>query len=368
MAKIGLKSLPIIFTEESNVARATTETPESFLNPGSNVTPTVSIVILGFGLLVCLVGNVLVATAVMSKSNRTRPEMWTLLNLCVANILYSAIVIPIQTSHRYLGLDLQLGQGTCKPVRYVVHVLVYVIYYMLGLHCVISFFVCYFRKSAFLQQIITRKTVLGALQGVWVLCALACIPTIIYSDTMETSFARVCQYNNGISSPLTNAILRLASLRLLPFLGIAMSTGAAIWRTTRGCGNRRQETNRKGAYRSRVANQERALAILLVILVLFVICCLPYDVTMILLRSGRFDPNVPNVELSKVVVSIATALEVFHVLEMLHPCILPLIYIALDRDIYTEIRCMCWSPRDTGTPQPSNLEETDAADTDSVDP
>lgn len=291
---------------------------------GHYITTTV---ILSIAVVATLTGNVLVATAAFSKSNRCQPEMWILLNLCLVNILFSVVVIPTEIVHGYLFVSWYLDRAMCKFVPYALHVIIYVICYTLGLHSAILFIASHFRKSVY--QRITRKVVLVTLACLWAVCFLVCVPTAVYIDLIEGFNYRSCIYRRDIHMAKTDSILRFVFLLLLPFLTMVGVTCSALWRISR-------VSTRQVAYESlsesEVPKHRRTAVLLLVLLFLFLVCWFPlYVITIV---SLHFRPSIPDL-------TLYTAAEVLEVLAMLNPCIVPYVHLWLDPRIVAGIKSVC---------------------------
>ncbi len=292
---------------------------------GHYVTVTV---ILGIACVGGLVGNALMAAVALRKSNRGQPDMWILLNLFLVNILFSAVVLPMQIADYYAGAEFwafHRNRALCKFVPYALNVIIYVICYTLGLHSAMLFIASHFRKSAYHR--ITRTVVLLALVAVWIVSLLFCIPVAVSVDIQVLYHnLSACVYSD-FPSVYRNAILRLVFLLLLPFVTITVVTGWALWRIGRAS---TRQVAYEGLSESDLPGRRRTAILLLVLLLLFLVCWFPLDVIHLALFHNWWAHR-----------ALTKILKVSQVLSVLNPCVVPFVFIALDPRVSTEIRAIC---------------------------
>lgn len=304
----------------------------SYWFTGHYITATV---ILTLGLACGLVGNGLVALAALSKSNRRLPEMWILLNLCVVNILFSVVVIPVQIAGEFYSvIDVHSGRARCKLVPYFVHVISYAVCLALALHSTILFIASHFRRS--LYQRLTLKVVVAAALCLWLVCLLICLPDVINYELTDTDYTgqgpKICVFQGRGSR---SDILRLVFLLVLPFLAMAVVTGCALWRMKRAVSTR--QMTYEGFSTFEPPSHKRTAILLLVLLLLFLVCWFPLDV-FLLVTGGK---DIMPMELFEVS-------QIFLVMNVLNPCIVPYVYIGLDRQVSAAIKTVCCGHRIRG--------------------
>ncbi len=301
---------------------------------GHYVTVTV---ILAIACVLGLVGNALMAAVALRKSNRGQPDMWILLNLCLVNILFSAIVLPIQIAQYYTepaNWAYHRNRALCKFVPYAVHVIIYVICYTLGLHSAILFIASHFRESTY--QRITRTVVLVALAAVWTVSLLFCVPVAMSFEVRSSLHYSACAYVD-FPSVYRDTILRLVFLLLLPFVAMTVVTGCALWRIGRAS---TRQVAYEGLSECDLPSRRRTAILLLILLLLFLVCWFPLDVIAMIVYHNWW-----------VYRPLTKILKVFQVLAVLNPCVVPFVYIALDPRVSTGIRDICKCVRRRNQPE-----------------
>ncbi len=302
---------------------------------GHYVTVTV---ILGIACVGGLVGNALMAAVALRKSNRGQPDMWILLNLSLVNIIFSVVVLPIQIAgHHTANWAFHKNRAICKFLPYAVNLIIYVICYTLGLHSTILFIASHFRKSTY--QRITRTVVLAALAAVWIVSLLFCIPESLSIDLHVVGYHHSFCASTDTSSAYRNTILRLLFLLLLPSVAMTVVTGCSLWRIRRA---RTRQVAYEGLSESDLSSRRRTAILQLVLLLLFLVCWFPLDAIMLALYHGHIIWTAYN--------AFYKMLDVFHVLAVLNPCVVPFVYIVLDPRVSAGIRVICSGVRRRNQP------------------
>ena len=310
---------------------------------GHYVTVTV---IIGIACVGGLVGNALMAAVALRKSNRGQPDMWILLNLCLGNILFSGVVLPMQIAQNYTGTvdrELHRNRALCKFLPYALHVILYVICYTLGLHSAILFIASHFRKSTY--QRITRTVVLVALAAVWIVSLLFSIPVALSIDLMVGPYHSACVLTD-LRSVYRSAILRLVFLLLLPFVAMTVLTRCALWRIRRA---RARQVAYEGLSESDLPSRRRTAILLLILLLLFLVCWFPLDIIALVVYHNW-----------RVYRGLYKVIKVFQILSVLNPCVVPFVYIALDPRVSNGIRAICACVRRRNQPTCETPEDDDS--------
>ena len=320
-------------TERATAGNDTADYTDYWLT-GHYVTVTV---ILAIACVLGLVGNALMAAVALRKSNRGQPDMWILLNLCLVNILFSVVVLPLQIEILFTGTanwHYYRNRALCKFVPYAVHVIIYVICYTLGLHSAILFIVLHFRKSTY--QRMTRTAVLVALAVVWIVSLLFCVP-VAMSFEVRSGFRYACAYVGFPSLYRDTMIIRMVFLLLLPFVAMTVITGCALWRIGRAS---TRQVAYEGLSESDLPSRRRTAILLLILLLLFLVCWFPLDIIALVVYHNW-----------RVYRGLYKVIKVFQILSVLNPCVVPFVYIALDPRVYTGIRDICACARRRSQPE-----------------
>ncbi len=265
-----------------------------------------------------LVGNTLMAALVLRKSNRGQPDMWILLNLCVANTAHISMVLPwIIGDWKISG---SRADSLCKFLALVGFSSKFVCCYTLGLYSAILFIATHFRKT---YQRITRTGVVVALAVAWGLCILICIPFAVNTDQHGTP--RYCG-SRDVHSEYSDSMVRLVLLLLLPLVAMAALTGCALWRMRRA--------SRQMAYarlsQSDFPSHRRTAVLLLVLLLVYLVSWFPIQVIAAVIYH--------NYSLHHALVRVV---EVCQILSHLNPVVVPFVCIALDSRLTAGIRLFC---------------------------
>ncbi|XP_061465249.1 C-X-C chemokine receptor type 1-like [Rhineura floridana] len=261
----------------------------------------------GLTCLLSLVGNSLVVLVISYiKGNRSVTDVY-LLNLAIADLLF-ALTLPfwaVYKAHEWI-----FGTPMCKIMSLLKEVNFYSGILLLAFISIDRYLAIVCATRAVTQK---RNWVKFVCVGIWVFSFLLSLPVILFREVFlpPNSTSMVCYENiGGNQTSERRVILRILPQMfgfILPLVIMLFCYGVTVHRL----------------FQTKNSQKKKAMKVILAVVFVFLICWLPYNISLFadtLLRTGSIGDNCGRRK------SISTALSSTEILGYVHSCINPIIY------------------------------------------
>ncbi|XP_070609100.1 C-X-C chemokine receptor type 1-like [Erythrolamprus reginae] len=260
--------------------------------------------------LVCilsLLGNSLVILVVSySKGNRSATDVY-LLNLAIADLLF-AVTLPIWAVSRVH--EWIFGTFMCKIASVLKEANFYSGVLLLAFISLDRYLAIVYATRAATQK---RRSVKFVCIAIWILAFLFSLPVIRFREVFElpNSSSRVCYDNiSGNQTTKWRVVLRILPQVfgfLLPLIIMMICYGITVHRL----------------YQTKNKQKKKAMKVILAVVLVFVICWLPYNIALLCDTLLRLDYITDRCSVRN---KINDALLATEILGVAHSCINPIIY------------------------------------------
>uniref|UniRef100_A0A8D0HU44 C-X-C chemokine receptor type 2 n=1 Tax=Sphenodon punctatus TaxID=8508 RepID=A0A8D0HU44_SPHPU len=256
--------------------------------------------------LLSLVGNSLVVLVVTyNNRNRTATDVY-LLNLAIADFLFS-FTLPLWGIYR--AKEWIFGDFMCKAISGLQEVNFYSGILLLACISVDRYLAIVHATRAVTQK---RNLVTYVCIGIWVFSVLLSLPVLIFRRVFQMrDIGMVCyEFIGGVDTSYWRVVLRI----LPQTFGFAIPLLIMLF-----CYSMTVHT----LFQTKSSQKHKAMKVILAVVLAFLICWLPYNITLVadtMLRSGAI---IDSCEHRNV---IDIALWITQILSFAHSCINPIIY------------------------------------------
>ncbi|NXG77146.1 CXCR1 protein, partial [Baryphthengus martii] len=256
--------------------------------------------------ILSVVGNALVVLVVTSiHTNRSVTDVY-LLNLAVADLLF-ALSLPLWAA--YQAHEWVFGTVMCKAISVLQEVNFYSGILLLACISVDRYLAIVYATRAATEK---RHWVKFVCVGIWVFSVLLSLPVLLFREAFVShNNGTVCYERIGNEDTTKwRVVLRILPQTFgfaLPFLVMLFCYGVTI----------------HTLLQTKNSQKQRAMKVILAVVLVFLICWLPYNITLVsdtLMRTGAITETCERRN------RIDTALSVTQVLGFAHSCINPIIY------------------------------------------
>ncbi|XP_010160650.1 C-X-C chemokine receptor type 2-like [Antrostomus carolinensis] len=274
---------------------------------GSVLNKYLVVVIYCLVFILSVVGNGLVVLVVTSShtshTNRSVTDVY-LLNLAVADLLF-ALSLPLWAAYR--AHEWVFGTVMCKAISVLQEANFYSGILLLACISVDRYLAIVYATRAATEK---RHWVKFVCVGIWVFSVLLSLPVLLFREAFHSpSNGTVCYERIG-GEARGGVVLRILPQTFgfaLPLLVMLFCYGVTI----------------HTLLQTKNAQKQRAMKVILAVVLVFLICWLPYNITLVsdtLMRTRAIDETCERRN------RIDTALSVTQVLGFAHSCINPIIY------------------------------------------
>ncbi|XP_038604663.1 C-X-C chemokine receptor type 1-like [Tachyglossus aculeatus] len=259
----------------------------------------------GVVFLLNVVGNSLVVLVVLhNRPHRTVTDVY-LLNLAGADLLF-ALTLPIWAAYQVIGW--RFGTFLCKVVSILQDLNFYSGILLLACISVDRYLAIVHATRAGADQ---RRWVVFVCLGLWILSFLLALPALVLRDVFSPPKSNpVCYENVGVDTARWRVILRLLPQTfgfLLPLLVMLFCYGSTL----------------AVLFRARTGQKHRAMRVVLAVVLVFLLCWLPYNITLVIDSLMWAQVLTDSCGLRD---HVDRALLVTQVLGYLHSCLNPIVY------------------------------------------
>ncbi|XP_001520717.2 C-X-C chemokine receptor type 1-like [Ornithorhynchus anatinus] len=259
----------------------------------------------GLVFLFNVVGNSLVALVVLhNRPHRTVTDVY-LLNLAGADLLF-ALTLPFWAAYQVTGW--LFGTVLCKLVSVLQDLNFYSGVLLLACISVDRYLAIVHATRSAAHQ---RRWVVFVCLGLWILSFLLALPALVLRDVFTPhNSTPVCYENMGKDTARWRVILRLLQQTfgfLLPLLVMLFCYGRTL----------------AVLFRARMGQKHRAMRVVLAVVLVFLLCWLPYNVILVIDSLMWIQVLADSCGLRD---HVDRALVVTPVLGYLHSCLNPIVY------------------------------------------
>ncbi|NWH76629.1 CXCR1 protein, partial [Piaya cayana] len=256
--------------------------------------------------ILSVVGNGLVVLVVTSShTNRSVTDVY-LLNLAVADLLF-ALSLPLWAAYR--AHEWVFGTVMCKAISVLQEANFYSGILLLACISVDRYLAIVYATRAATEK---RHWVKFVCLGIWVFSMLLSLPVLLFREAFRSpSNGTVCyEYISGEETAKWRVVLRILPQTFgfaLPLLVMLFCYGVTI----------------HTLLQTKNSQKQRAMKVIFAVVLVFLICWLPYNITLVsdtLMRTGAITETCERRN------RIDAALSITQVLGFAHSCINPIIY------------------------------------------
>ncbi|XP_053545777.1 C-X-C chemokine receptor type 2 [Bombina bombina] len=255
--------------------------------------------------LLSVVGNCIVVLVICyNKLHRSSTDVY-LLNLAIADLLF-AVTLPFWAA--YKAKEWLFGLFMCKAVSVLQEVNFYSGILLLACISVDRYLAIVHATEAVTQK---RYMVKYICLGIWCFSFILSLPILLYRTVLNYGSGVICYDNMGSeNTEKWKIILRIGRHTVgffFPLLIMLFCYGFTI----------------KTLFQTKSSQKQRAMKVIFAVVIAFLICWLPYNITLVvdsLMRSRFLN------ETCEMRVHVDTALSVTEVFGFMHSCINPILY------------------------------------------